>query len=513
MALTFFRREPLTLDACSTPTTRSRALPVEPAPQRIDAPLPYPSAFEMSAPGTTENPLRVAIIGAGPSGFYAAEHILKDEGTHAQVDLFDRLPTPFGLVRGGVAPDHPKIKSVIRVYEKTAAREGFRFFGNVKVGHDIDVSDLERLYHAIVFTVGCETDRRLEIPGEELPGSHAATAFVGWYNAHPDYADEEFDLTCERAVVIGNGNVAMDVARMLALTDRELRETDTAEHAIEMLGGNKVSEIVVLGRRGPVQAAFTNPEIRELGEMHDADVVVDPSEVELDPASQAFLDSDEADKTTRVNVETLRDFSQRTPEGKPKRIVLRFLSSPVEITGEGKVEGIVIGHNELISEDGALRARDTGERSELECGLVLRSVGYTGIPIEGVPFDDQKGTILNDGGRVLDSHDGGQKTGHYTAGWIKRGPSGVIGTNKKDALETVRHLLDDVGTGTLLEPANPEPAAVEELLSEREIRFISFEDWQAIDEAEVGRGEPHGRPRVKFVRVEEMFDALGERVG
>ncbi len=270
----------------------------------------------MSKVGTPENPVRVAIVGAGPSGFYAAEHILKDDSTHAQVDLFDRLPTPFGLVRGGVAPDHPKIKSVIRVYEKTAAREGFRFFGNVKVGHDVEVEDLERLYHAIVYTVGCETDRRLGIPGEELPGSHAATAFVGWYNAHPDYCEERFDLSCERAVVIGNGNVAMDVARMLALTDAELRETDTADHAIEVLDRSRIREIVVLGRRGPVQAAFTNPEIQELGEMADAEVVVDPTEVELDPASAAFLESDDADKTTRVNVETLREFSRREPEGK-----------------------------------------------------------------------------------------------------------------------------------------------------------------------------------------------------
>jgi ferredoxin/flavodoxin---NADP+ reductase len=462
--------------------------------------------------GTPENPLRVAIVGAGPSGFYAAEHILKDEATHAQVDLFDRLPTPFGLVRGGVAPDHPKIKSVIRVYEKTAAREGFRFFGNVKVGHDIEVDDLERLYHAIVYTVGCETDRQLGIPGEGLPGSHAATAFVGWYNAHPDYAGEEFDLSVERAVVIGNGNVAMDVARMLALTDDELRRTDTADHAIGALGRSGIREIVVLGRRGPVQAAFTNPEIKELGEMEDADVVVDASEVELDPASAAFLDSEEADKTTRVNVETLRDFAAREPEGKRKRIVLRFLASPVEILGEGKVEKIVIGRNELVDEGGTLRARDSGEREELDCGLVLRSVGYTGVPIEGVPFDDKRGLILNEGGRVLDSHDAGHKVGHYAAGWIKRGPSGVIGTNKKDALETVRHLLADVESQTLLDPESPEPGTVEELLAERGVRFVSFEDWQAIDEAEVGRGEPHGRPRVKFVRVEEMLGALGERV-
>jgi ferredoxin--NADP+ reductase len=466
----------------------------------------------MSKIGSPENPLRVAIVGAGPSGFYAAEHILKDGDAHAQVDLFDRLPTPFGLVRGGVAPDHPKIKSVIRVYEKTAAREGFRFFGNVKVGHDIEVEDLERHYHAIVFTVGCETDRSLGIPGEDLPGSAAATAFVGWYNAHPDYADHDFDLSGKRAVVIGNGNVAMDVARMLALTDHELRQTDTADHAIELLDQSQIEEIVVLGRRGPVQAAFTNPEIKELGEMEDADVIVDPAEVELDPASAAYLESDEADKTTRVNYETLKEFSERTPEGKRKRIVLRFLASPVEIKGDGKVESIVIGRNELVDGGGTLRAQDTGEREELECGLVLRSVGYTGVPIEGVPFDEKRGLILNEGGRVLDSHDAGHKVGHYTAGWIKRGPSGVIGTNKKDALETVQHLLADVEAGTLLAPEKPEPGAVEDLLRERGIRYVSFEDWQAINEAEVGRGEPHGRPRVKFVRVEEMLETIGEKV-
>jgi ferredoxin--NADP+ reductase len=454
----------------------------------------------------------VAIVGAGPSGFYAAEHILKDGDLHAQVDLFDRLPTPFGLVRGGVAPDHPKIKSVIRVYEKTAARDGFRFFGHVKVGRDIEVEELEQLYHAIVFTVGCETDRSLGIPGEELSGSHAATAFVGWYNAHPDYADDAFDLSCERAVVVGNGNVAMDVARMLALTDHELRQTDTADHAIELLDRKQIEEIVVLGRRGPVQAAFTNPEIKELGEMEDAEVVVDPADVELDPASRAYLESDEVDKTTRVNYETLKSFSEREPEGKKQRIVLRFLTSPVEIKGDGKVESIVIGRNELVEEGGALRAKDTGEREELECGLVLRSVGYTGIPIEGVPFDERRGLILNQGGRVLDSHDGGHKVGHYTAGWIKRGPSGVIGTNKKDALETVGHLLADVESGTLLDPEKPEPEAVEQLLGERGVRYVTFEDWQAIDEAEVGRGEPHGRPRVKFVRVEEMLETVGEKL-
>lgn len=464
----------------------------------------------MSQPGSPENPLRVAIIGAGPSGFYAADQILKDPETHAQVDLFDRLPTPYGLVRGGVAPDHPKIKSVTRVYERTAAKEGFRFFGNVEVGRDLGIADFEDHYHAIIYTFGAEADRELGIPGEDLPGSYAATAFVGWYNAHPDYADRDFNLDkAKRAVVIGNGNVAMDVSRMLALDDAELRKTDIADHAIEVLDASTIEEIIVLGRRGPAQAAYTNPEVKELGELEEADVIVDPKEIELDPVSAAYIEGDEVDKTTRVNVEIVREFAAKTPEDKPKRIVLRFLSSPVEIKGGDKVESIVIGRNELVDDDGTLRARDTGDREELECDLVLRSVGYTGIPINGVPFDEKRGTILNERGRVLEAHGGEHRTGHYTAGWIKRGPSGVIGTNKKDAQETVTHLLEDVAAGRVLEPASPDPDSIETVLKERGTHYVSFSGWQKIDSEEVGRGEPHGRPRVKFVKVDEMLEHAG----
>jgi ferredoxin/flavodoxin---NADP+ reductase len=466
----------------------------------------------MSAPGSPDNPLRVAVIGAGPSGFYACEHILRHEATTAEVDLFDRLPTPYGLVRGGVAPDHPKIKSVTRVYDKTAARDGFRFFGNVKLGEDVSVEDLERHYHAIVYTFGAETDRHLGIAGEDLPGSHAATAFVGWYNAHPDYADQQFDLSCDRAVVIGNGNVATDVARMLALTEEELRETDTADHAIEPLAGNSISEIVVLGRRGPAQAAFTNPELRELGEMKQADIVVDPAELELDERSQAYLESEDADITTRKNVEILGEFAQRPLEGKPKKIILRFLRSPIELQGEGRLEKVIVGRNELVESGGALRAQDTGEREELECGLLLRSVGYTGVPLEGVAFDEKRGTILNRAGRVLESEEGDHRRGHYTSGWIKRGPSGVIGTNKKCAQETVDALVEDVEAGRLGTPEAPEAAAVEDLLRERGVDFVSYPGWQAIDAAETTRGEPEGRPRVKFVRVEEMLEAARDSV-
>ena len=471
----------------------------------------------MAALGTSENPLRVAIVGSGPAGFYAAEALLADAERTVEVDMFDRLPTPFGLVRAGVAPDHPKIKNVIRRYEKTAASEGFRFFGNVEVGREITVAELEQGYEAILYAYGTATDRRLGIPGEELPGSHAATEFVAWYNAHPDFADAEFDLSSERAVVVGNGNVAADIARMLALPRDELETTDTADHAIEALAESGVREIVVLGRRGPAQAAFTNPEVCELGELSDADIVIDPAEVELDPASREHIDSEAADPTSRRNVEIFTDFASRQPEGKPKRVVLRFCCSPVEILGDGRVEKIVIARNELVREEsGAIRARDTGEREEIECGLVLRSIGYKGAGLAGVPFDSDRGLIPNEDGRVVDPDSGRQVPGHYAVGWIKRGPSGVIGTNKKDAQETVDAILADLEAGKIPDrTANrrtrggeaEDVAPIEPLLAERAPDHVTYAGWQAIDRAEVAAGEPRGRPRVKFCRIEEMVEA------
>ena len=457
--------------------------------------------------GASEQPLRLAIVGSGPAGFYTAEHLLKHEGTHAEVDVFDRLPTPYGLVRFGVAPDHPKIKSVIRVYEKTAARPEFRFFGNVEVGRDMSIEELRQRYHAVVFAYGTATDRHLGIPGEDLPGSHPATEFVNWYNAHPDFADREFDLSCERVVVIGNGNVAADVARMLALTPDELGETDTADHAIEAFAAGSVKEILVLGRRGPAQAAFTNPEVRELGEMANADIDIDAGEMELDELSREWLDSDDADPTNRRNVEIFTDFSQRDPEGKPQKIAVRFLRSPIEIQGDGKVERIVVGRNELRrDESGRIRAVDTGERETIECGLVLRSIGYKGIPIEGVPFDERAGTISNEGGRVTDN--GEQVPGLYAVGWIKRGPSGVIGTNKKDAQETVDNLFADLEAGRIPEAELAgDRGSIEALLTERRPDHVTFEGWQAIDATEVEAGKPLGRPRVKLCRVDELVEA------
>src|SRR5581483_4045701 len=323
---------------CGTPPSSPASRCPSPAPSMPSTarrpPQPWRPADvtlpRSMTPGTEENPLRVAIVGSGPAGFYAAEQLLRADGVVAEVDVYDRLPTPFGLVRAGVAPDHPKLKSVIRVYEKTAAREGFRFFGGIEVGTHVTPAELAQRYHAVIYTYGTATDRQLGIPGEDLPGSHAATEFVAWYNGHPDFADARFDLSCERAVVIGNGNVAADVTRMLALPHEELAATDAADHAIEALRQSSIREIVVLGRRGPAQAAFTNPEVRELGEMTIADVIVDPAEVELDDASREFLASGAADPTNRRNVEILTEFARRKPQGKERRIVLRFRRSPVE---------------------------------------------------------------------------------------------------------------------------------------------------------------------------------------
>ena len=464
----------------------------------------------MSSPGTEETPLRVAIVGSGPSGFYAAGHLLKAKDRAVQVDVFDRLPTPWGLVRGGVAPDHPNIKAVSRVYEKTAQQPGFRFYGNVELGRHVAHDELAARYHAIVYAVGAQTDKRMGIPGEDLPGSWAATELVAWYNGHPDYRELEFDLSAERAVVVGNGNVAMDVTRMLASDPEELAKTDVADHALEVLRESRVREVVVLGRRGPAQAAFTNPELLELSEMTDADVHVDQGDCELDPLSAESI-AVEGRITARRNVEILTDYAHREPAGKPRRIVLRFLVSPVEILGDERVEGIRIVRNELHpDENGVLRPRATDATEELECGLVFRSIGYRGVPLEGLPFDERSGTIPNEGGRVIDPATGDPLRGEYAVGWIKRGPTGIIGTNKKDAQDTVDALLEDADAGRVLEPAEPEPEAVDELLHERVPDHVTYAGWEAIDRREQEAGEPQGRPRVKLCSFEELLEAARE---
>jgi ferredoxin--NADP+ reductase len=433
--------------------------------------------------------MKVAVVGSGPAGFYAANALLTADAP-AEVDMLERLPTPWGLVRLGVAPDHPKIKDVSRAFEKTAARPGFRFLGNVEVGRDVTHEELRERYDAVVYAVGAQTDRQLGIPGEDLPGSWAATEFVAWYNGHPDYQHLEFDLSGERAVVIGNGNVALDVARMLALTPEELAPTDTTQRAIDAINAAGIREILVLGRRGPVQAAWTPVEVGELGDLAGADVIVDPAQLELDPASEAELEA--APPTVKRNVEHLRAYAAREPEGKPRRIVLRFLASPVAIVGDGRVEGIEIVRNELV--DG--RAVPTGERETIPCGIVFRSVGYRGIALPGVPFDESTGTVPNEGGRV--------EPGLYVAGWIKRGPSGVIGTNKKDATETIELLLEDAREGRLPGGSGED---VLDLLAERGAEPVLYSGWEAIDAVEKAAGEPHGRPRVKLCSWDDLLAA------
>jgi ferredoxin--NADP+ reductase len=436
---------------------------------------------------------RAAVIGAGPSGFYATSELL-DAGF--EVDLIDVLPTPFGLVRAGVAPDHPKIKSVTRVYEKTAQKPGFRFFGGVELGSDISREELLEHYHVVMYAVGTATDNKLGVPGEDRPGSHAATEFVAWYNGHPGFADHEFDLSATRAVVVGNGNVAMDVARMLVLDPDEIAPTDTADHAIEALGRASVQEVIILGRRGPAEAAFTTPELRELGELHRADVVVHPEDLE------GVEITEDMSPTAVRNVEILREYAARPLTGKTHRVELRFLRSPVELVGEddGPVTGLRVVKNRLV--DG--RAVATDEQEVIACGLVVRSIGYRGRPLPGVPFDERRGLIPNDEGRVTGA-DGAYLPGEYTVGWIKRGPSGVIGTNKKDAADTCRLIFADVDAQCLNDPANPDAEAIEALLRERVSGLVTWDGWQAIDAHETSRGEPQGRPRVKVVRIPEML--------
>ena len=377
----------------------------------------------------------------------------------------------------------------------------------MEVGRHVSHDELKQHYHAVIYAYGCERDRHMGIDGEDLPGSWAATEFVAWYNGHPDYQDLDFDLSAKRAVVIGNGNVAMDVARMLVLPRAELEGTDTTDAAIDAIAGSGVEEVVIVGRRGPAQAAFTNPELRELGELTDADVIVDPAEVELDEHSARSIEGD-GQITHRRNVEILSEYASRTPEGKPKRVVLRFLRSPVAIHGEGRVESVELVRNQLEhGGDGRLRAQSTGEHETLEAGLVFRSIGYRGAPIEGVPFDEWHGTIPNEEGRVVDPDTQSSIPGEYVAGWVKRGPSGVIGTNKRDAQETVEHVLEDLAEGRLPEPADADPDAVEALVRERQPDLVAYTGWEAIDAAEQAAGEPRGRPRVKFTSVSEMLAA------
>jgi ferredoxin--NADP+ reductase len=465
----------------------------------------------MTLPGTLAHPLRVAIVGAGPAGFYAADHLLKQDGVVVEVDVIDRLPTPYGLVRAGVAPDHQKIKSVTAAFDKVAAHPRLAFYGGVDLGKHVTVADLRRHYHQILYSTGAQTDRRMGIPGEDLKGSHPATEFVAWYNGHPDYRDYQFDLSQERAAVVGVGNVAIDVARILCRSPEELATTDIADYALEALRKSRVKEVYLLGRRGPAQAAFTNPELKELGELADADVTALRDEVELDALSQADVERSQ-DRATSKKVEMLREYAMRTPAGKSKTLIIRFLVSPVELYGNeaGDVVAMRLVRNRLEpTPAGTLQAKPTDLFETLPVGLVFRSVGYRGVPLPGVPFHGSWGVILNEKGRIIDPDTKQPVVGEYAAGWIKRGPTGVIGTNKPDAAQTVACMMEDLAAGRILKPEEPDASAAERLIRGRQPRCVSYEDWLKLNAIEVSRGRAAGRPRVKFTRVEDMLAALG----
>ena len=448
----------------------------------------------------SQEPLRVAVIGAGPAGFYTAEALLKGRDD-VSVDIIDRLPTPFGLVRYGVAPDHQKLKSVTKMYDRTCNDPRVRFLGNVAFGRDIDRDDLLAHYHAIVYAVGAPADRSLGIPGEDLPGSMSATEFVAWYNGHPDYRDLEPPLDIERVAVIGMGNVAVDVTRILAKSVEELAATDIADHALEHLATSRVREVTMVGRRGPAQGKFTTKELRELGELANADIDVDPRELEVDPHSLASI---EGEAGLRRNLEVLEGFAATPKYGKPRTVRLRFCLSPVEILGGERVEALKLERNRLEPrDDGSIRAVPTGEFETWPVGLVLRSVGYRGAALPGVPFDEKRSVIPNGSGRVLDGPGGPARAGEYVAGWIKRGPSGVIGTNKADAMETIASLLED--PQRRIDPELATREAVDRLLASRGVEVVDYERWCALDRAEVSAGEAQGRPRVKVTGLEEML--------
>ncbi len=431
--------------------------------------------------------MRVAVVGSGPAGIYAAEALIKRGGVH--IDVFDALPAPFGLVRYGVAPDHTKIKSIEATLRRTLEDPAVRFIGNVMVGTDLTVADLRELYDAVVYAFGATVDRRLGVPGEDLTGSLSATDFVAWYSGHPDARIRELALHAHSVVVVGVGNVAVDVTRILAKSAAELRATDIPPDVLDVLERSTVEDIWVVGRRAAAHAKFTTKELRELGELANADVVVDPADLVLDEAGKARYEHDSA---VRRNVDVLREWSQRPVTGRPRRIHVRFLLRPRALLGGEHVTAARFEH------------AGSGEPVDIPAQMVLRSIGYSAVPLSGVPFDRHTGTIPNEAGRVL--RDERPAPGEYTAGWIKRGPTGVIGTNRSDAAETVRSLLQDVDDGLLLPAADPDTDVLD-LLEKRGVEPVVWEGWLNIEHAEMRLGAAHGRQRAKIADRDELLAA------
>ena len=451
---------------------------------------------------------QVAIVGSGPSGFYAAEALLAS-GLDVAIDLIERLPVPFGLVRYGVAPDHPKLKEVTRVFTALANDSRLRFMGHVTVGRDVSVNELLECYDAVIVACGANSDRRMRVPGEELAGSHPASDFVGWYNAHPDHAAHVFDLSGSTATIVGHGNVAIDICRILAKGPTLLGSTDIAAHALETLARSEIHHIHLIGRRGPAQMKFTAKELRELGTLPGWDVVVEPDALVLDTASAYELAQPQSAVAAR-NVQFLREMSQR-PRSNNRTIEFRFLRSPVELIGNGSVERLVLDKNMLSGEPFKQHTVATGETETIATSTVFRSIGYAGVPFPGLPFDASSGVIPNLQGRVLDN--GAPQARTYVTGWIKRGPTGIIGTNRADSIETVASLLTDWAAHPLAADGREGYAALRALLSQRGIRVTSFDDWRTIDEEEIRRGKARGQIRAKIVDIDELLDVAVRKPG
>lgn len=433
--------------------------------------------------------ISVAIIGSGPAGFYAADALL-NTGLDIEIDILELLPTPFGLVRGGVAPDHQPTKGVARKFEKIGNDIRLQFFGNVNVGKDITIDDLRGMYDAVILAVGAPSDRKLTIPGADKDGVFGSAAFVGWYNGHPDFADIDPNLKINAAVVIGNGNVALDVARVLVRSPAGRARTDIPGYARTPLDASPITDVYILGRRGPAQAKFTNVELRELLDLTECVPIVDPADLaQAIPADLEGRDRRLAEK----NIETFHAFAEMDPALASKRLHFRFFASPLEILGDTHVQGVRVERTRL--EDG--RAVGTGVVDDIPCGLIVSAIGYRADPIPGLPFDDKRGVIPNEQGRI--------DKGIYAVGWIMRGPEGVISSSRPDATDVAEHIMRDFQGGG----SKPGRSALDKALAERGVRVVSFADWKRIDAAEAGRASAPA-PRQKFTDLDDMIRHLDE---
>ncbi|WP_237048194.1 FAD-dependent oxidoreductase [Lentzea guizhouensis] len=438
-------------------------------------------------------PLRVAVIGAGPAGVYAADILTKSD-VDVQIDLFEKLPAPYGLVRYGVAPDHPRIKGIVTALQKVLDKPSVRFFGNVEYGVDVKLDDLRQFYDAVIFSTGASADRELDIPGIDLPGSFGAADFVSWYDGHPD-VPRTWPLTASKVAVLGVGNVALDVARILAKTADELLVTEIPANVHEDLAQSPVTDVHVFGRRGPAQAKFTPLELRELDHSPNVEVIVHAEGIEFDEASMHAI---RTNKQVEMIVKTLQEWAIRDVGNRPRRLHLHFLEAPVEVLGADHVTGLRTETQELTGDGGV---RGTGQFTDWDVQAVYRAVGYLSTHLADIPFDHVSGTVPHLAGRVLDL-DEVPMPGVYVTGWIKRGPIGLIGHTKGDALETVTSLLDDAAV--LPQATSPSPDAVVQFLEQRAIPFVTNEGWQKLDAHEIALGAAQGRDRVKVVPREEM---------